>query len=161
MTGLSIAGQVKRSAARGKHPIWVKDRGAARPITHAVTLVRSTAMANVFKRAALAFGRWTGLRREVVEGDPQLALIDPVAREMTEFSQPAESSIDTLIERSGNEPELPPLDAPRDLWGDAFEPAPAIATQDSEAAIATGQIGEPASGAIDLTPAAPDQPTTA
>jgi hypothetical protein len=118
-------------------------------------------MANVFKRAALAFGRWTGLRREVVsEGATQLALIDPVAQEMAEIPQPVET-IDNLIERSGNEPELPPLDAPRDLWGETFEAPGAVATQDSEAAIATGQIGEPASGAIDATPAAPDQPTTA
>ena len=121
-------------------------------------------MANVFKRAALAFGRWTGLRREtVVEGDPQLALIDPIAQEMTEIPQPVET-IDTLIERSGHEPELPPLpmDSPRDLWSETFEAPPtAVATQDTEAAIATGQISEPAtSGAVDATLAAPDQPTT-
>jgi hypothetical protein len=120
-------------------------------------------MANVFKRAALAFGRWTGLRRETgVEGDPGLALIDPVAHEMAEISQPVET-IDSLIERSGNEPELPPLpmDSPRDLWNETFEAPTAVATQDTEAAIATGQISEPATaGAIDATLAAPDQPTT-
>jgi hypothetical protein len=129
-------------------------------------------MSNLFKRAALALGRFTGLNREP-QSDPQLALIEPVAEAMTQGpadpimeapiveSPVVESSvaaIDEEIEQSTPNLLLP-LETTDSLWGDALDStAPAIVAPDAEAAIVTGQIFEPI--AIDATPA-PDQPVEA
>jgi hypothetical protein len=90
-------------------------------------------MANMFKRAALALGRFTGLKRE-----PRIESID-----LLETSQlPAESS--ASIDAGQSPLDLPSVDADQNPWNDALTVSDSMARQDTdaaiEAAIATGQF---------------------
>jgi hypothetical protein len=99
-------------------------------------------MANVFKRAALTLGRWTGLgRQRQVEAERQDAapvddfkLIEPVADVMTEPGHPIDDLIDQAIADGTLErPEqiLPPTDASATPWGDTLAgDAATVATTD-------------------------------
>ena len=102
-------------------------------------------MTNLFKKAALAFGHWSGLKRQST-AEPQLDLIDPVAQAMTDPSMDDAQSIT----------ELPPLDAPAHAWGESLNGS--TPAHDSEAAVAAGEFNS--TPFADLPPA-PDQPVTA
>jgi hypothetical protein len=98
-------------------------------------------MANVFKQAALAFGRWTRFNREPVQQeqqheqrDAQLVLIEPVAEAMTgEQGNPIDALIDAqLAEQQAveNGNQYPAVsDAPRtDAWDAAHAPSETAGT---------------------------------
>jgi hypothetical protein len=114
-------------------------------------------MANVFKKAALAFGRWTGLHREDGQlqqdeqrSDAQLVLLEPVAVEaIGEQGNPIDDLIDAQMAREQQGVEeggailLPPPDGLPHVWDEAQTTTAAPATviaSDPEAAIATGEL---------------------
>ncbi|MDB5323784.1 MAG: hypothetical protein JWN40_5415 [Phycisphaerales bacterium] len=92
-------------------------------------------MANMFKRAALALGRFTGLKRTPYF-DPQIDLIGPTPEQpiilFGDSSDAGQSAIDPALDARGNP------------WNDVLSTNDALARQDTdaaiEAAIATGQF---------------------
>jgi hypothetical protein len=108
-------------------------------------------MANLFKRAALAFGRFTGLRHE--PADAHLALIGPVAEAMQEqadFTHP-----DACVDPSAIDTSLPTGDAAggETPWGEAM--ASSLDSTESSAAAASGNEGELVTASLNDSEALP------
>jgi hypothetical protein len=114
-------------------------------------------MANIFKQAALALGRFTGLSRKPDAHEPMVTLIEPVqgldATDAFADSDAAFSDSTDAVERSAA--DLPPLDAPAVAWGEALglsaQPGQVAAQADAEA-IAAGELGVASIDTLSATP---------
>jgi len=119
-------------------------------------------MANMFKRAALAFGRFTGLKRR----SAGIELFEPVTSEpaliFAESTDAGQSAVelgaaDTTTEAAAITADAaidhPALDARGNPWNDVLSANDALARQDTdaaiEAAIATGQFDNAIEADID------------
>jgi hypothetical protein len=111
-------------------------------------------MANMFKRAALALGRFTGLKRRSSEFKPGIDLFEPITAEPAlifsespDAGQSAAAADAATIDR----PAL--LDVSGHPWHDVLSANDALARQDTdaaiEAAIATGEFDNLAEAELD------------
>jgi hypothetical protein len=114
-------------------------------------------MANMFKRAALAIGRFTGLKRRYPEFQPGIDLFEPVSSEpaliFAESPDAGQSAV-TEAALATTTIDQPALDASGNPWNDVLGANDALARQDTdaaiEAAIATGQFDNAIDAEIEL-----------
>jgi len=103
-------------------------------------------MANMFKRAALAIGRFTGLKRRYPQFQPGIDLFEPVSSEPALiFAESPDAGQSAVAEAAAATTiDHPALDARGNPWNDVLSANDALARQDTdaaiEAAIATGQF---------------------
>jgi hypothetical protein len=116
-------------------------------------------MASLFKRAALAFGRFTGRRTRpesaAVETTEGMPLIEPVAVVTdvipAEIATPAVEPIDELIEKSGR---IPPLDESTTTpWDEALPKETEVTGTETSTVIAEADQGLAVTASLYETPA--------